>query len=408
MKTGINNLRQVCFVIVCIMMGVMNGFAQQTYSQLWGKAGEKWNKAKIPDFTNAGYKQGKETIPEYPVSVNVADFGAVGNGTTDNTEAFRKAIKKCKNKGAVYIPEGNYLLLDRLVISKSNICIKGAGQGKTILSYRKGLEELYPEFNTTFKGQTAWSWSGALILFNGDIAGSGIQDLSILFPDSLYAGHDFHERAYNGIGFSEMAHDGWARNITITGADLGFWVERTAHHITLEKWVFDFGANRAAQKISGHHALNIYGGYNLVQDFELKGRFVHDLSVESDKSVYNVFHNGKGMDLCIDHHNHDQRYNLFSNLDAGLGYRLYVSGGVATPRGICFNETFWNIAAKNPLSYCDQFSTKDAFSQSNVCVGIKTNKPSALDDPNDNWFETIDPAKLFPADLYLAQMQLKK
>ncbi len=36
----------------------------QTYSKLWGKNGELWDKKRIPDFTNAGYKSGKATIPD--------------------------------------------------------------------------------------------------------------------------------------------------------------------------------------------------------------------------------------------------------------------------------------------------------------------------------------------------------
>lgn len=37
-------------------------------------------------------------IPDY--TVNLKDFGAVGDGLTLNTEAFAKAIKALDNKGA--------------------------------------------------------------------------------------------------------------------------------------------------------------------------------------------------------------------------------------------------------------------------------------------------------------------
>jgi len=111
------------------------------------------------------------------------------------------------------------------------------------------------------------------------------------------------------------------------------------------------------------------------------------------------------VDICIDHHNHDQRNNLFTDIDAGLGSRIYVSGGNSTPRGISTNETYWNIRAERNMEYCDQFNTNAKHSTNNVQVGIKTARPSVAGDADGNWFETIEPVQLFPANLYLAQLQ---
>jgi hypothetical protein len=243
-------------------------------------------------------------------------------------------------------------------------------------------------------------------LFDGDISNIGIENLSFRFPDSLYAGHNFHERAYNAVGFSNKAHDGWVRNINFTGADIAIWIERSAHHITAEEWIIQSGTARAAQNISGHHAVNVYGGHNLLQYFEFKVKYVHDLSVESEYSVYNVFHSGKGKDICIDHHNHEQTNNLFTDIDAGIGSRIYVSGGNSTPRGLSFNETYWNIRGEKNMEYCDQFNTDAKHSRNNVQVAVKTARPSIFGDADGNWFETIDPLNLYPADLYLAQLKL--
>jgi len=382
--------------------------AQNTSSALWGEDGRKWDKSRIPDFTTSGYREGKLAIPSYPVSINVKKTGAAGDGVTDDTRAIRKAISACGNNGTVFFPEGHYLITDTIQIQKSGVCIRGAGRDKTILVITKGLEQLYPLYGITNAHQTKWSWSGAMILFTGDISDSGIEDLGVQFPqDSLWSNHDFHERAYNAIGFSSNAHNGWVKNVTITGCDVGIWIESTAHHITAENWLLTFAGKRGQQSVSGHHGVNIYGGYNLLQDFEIRGKFWHDLSVESSSSTHNVFHNGKGTDLCIDHHNHDQRNNLFTNLDAGVGSRIYFSGGNSVPRGICFNETFWNIRAINTMPYCDDKDDAKGRSLNNVCVGIFTNLPSQFDNKDGNWFETIDPVILYPKDLYTAQVKLK-
>ncbi|RJX25406.1 MAG: glycoside hydrolase family 28 protein [Acholeplasma sp.] len=42
--------------------------------------------------------------------LNVKDFGARGDGITDDTEAIQRAIYRCPAKGLVHIPEGQYLV----------------------------------------------------------------------------------------------------------------------------------------------------------------------------------------------------------------------------------------------------------------------------------------------------------
>ncbi|WP_426324346.1 glycosyl hydrolase family 28-related protein [Pedobacter sp. R-06] len=395
------------FSFLGISAGADNECYAQHYSQIWGRNGEKWDRSRIPDFTTSGYKEGKVLIPSYPIVINIREMGAFGDGIHDDTYVLREAIKNCGKKGTVFLPAGSYLITDSILIEKSGLSIRGAGRDKTILLISKGLEELYPRYGLNGGKQSPWSWSGSMITFQGNISGSGIESLSIRFPDSLWSDHNFHERGYNGIGFSGNAQDGWISNVHITGSDLGIWIDRSAHHITITDWLLDFGPNRNLQKIQGHHGVNIYGGYNLLQNFEIRGRFWHDLSVESKFSTHNVFRKGKGTDLCLDHHHHEHNNNLFTDLDAGEGGRLYFSGGNFAPLGICFNETFWNIRAKSHLKYCDEKNSDKGRSTNNVCVGFYTDLPSQLNNPDGNWFETIQPSDLYPKDLYKAQMDFK-
>ncbi|SMO48992.1 glycosyl hydrolase family 28-related protein [Solitalea koreensis] len=395
-------------VILFFLFFVKSFSYAQVHSQLWGRKGEKWDKTKIPDFTKAGYKSGNAGIPNFPTGVNVCDFGAVGDGVSDNTNAFRKAIASCGRNKAVFIPAGVYLLKDTIQFSKSNICLRGDKTHPPTIYFEKGLEQLYPHYNQEWPKQSDWSWEGGMIRFEGNIENVGIQNCNIKFPDSAWAGHNFHERGYNGIAFGRNVHNAWMRSVRLTNTDIGVWVERSAHHITIENLVLDFGANRNAQKLQGHHGITIYGGYNLIQNFQIKGKYSHDLSVESSLSVFNVFRNGKATDLCIDHHNHDQRNNLFTNLDAGIGSRLYLSGGNEGPWGLSVNETYWNITAQRNMPYCNVHDDASKQSVNNVAVGIKTNLPSSLNDVHNNWFETISPTDLYPKDLYLEQRKRLK
>ncbi len=64
--------------------------------------------------------------------VNVRDYGAVGNLATDDTVSIQAAINVCPTLGVVYIPPGQYLLSNTLVLTKP-ITVMGAGCAGTVL-----------------------------------------------------------------------------------------------------------------------------------------------------------------------------------------------------------------------------------------------------------------------------------
>ena len=113
-------------------------------SELWGKAGEAWTpQSRLPDFSYAGYHCGDDPIPDVPVVANVRDLGAKGDGETDDTEAFLKAIREASN-GAILIPQGRYKLTKILEIQKPRLVLRGEGPGKTVLFFPKPLREIGP------------------------------------------------------------------------------------------------------------------------------------------------------------------------------------------------------------------------------------------------------------------------
>ncbi len=84
---------------------------------------------ELPDFSRAGYRAGEKSIPKIKGGGDVRDFGALGDGKTDDTKAIQKAIDA---GGVVLLPEGRWLLERPLKISKHGTVLKGAGSGKTI------------------------------------------------------------------------------------------------------------------------------------------------------------------------------------------------------------------------------------------------------------------------------------
>lgn len=144
-------------------------------SLLWGKNGEKWNEqSRLPDFSFAGYRFGEAELPSKPVEVSVKDFGAVGDGKTDDTEAFRRAVTEGAGK-VISVPVGKYLISDQVMIEGHGTVLRGESRDESILFFKKGLEEMYPKptKNDGDQPTTEWSWGGAFFQVNGKQIHSG-------------------------------------------------------------------------------------------------------------------------------------------------------------------------------------------------------------------------------------------
>lgn len=84
-----------------------------------------------------GWKNFKIKQPTPPVqvatNVNVKDFGATGNGTTNDAPAIQNAIAAAKASGqGVFFPPGTYL--HTTVIQANGVALIGAGGGTTLLA----------------------------------------------------------------------------------------------------------------------------------------------------------------------------------------------------------------------------------------------------------------------------------
>lgn len=112
---------------------------------------------RLPDFSYAGYRAGEVEPPDREATVNVKDFGAVGDGKTDDTKAFQDALAEAAKKGAtVRVPEGRWVISGVLEIGTSGMGIKGAGSGKSVLVCPKSMADM-------FGADKSWSWSGGII-----------------------------------------------------------------------------------------------------------------------------------------------------------------------------------------------------------------------------------------------------
>ena len=235
-------------------------------------------------------------------------------------------------------------------------------------------------------------WQAEVYAFEPSVTDSGVEDLCFEFPNTPYKGH-FTELGFNPVEL-RAAHC-WIRNIRVVNADSGPYLR--ARFCTLSGIVIESDRKVDRQATTGHHGITCSGDDILVEDFDIRTKFIHDLTVS--KSAGCVFRAGRGVDLSFDHHKRAPYANLFTDLDLGTGSRMYkCGGGRDLGKNSAAWETFWNLRAELPQQLPPGRFGPDLMN----FVGVYSNEKSVTE-PYGTWWEPIAPDKLQPRDLYKAQ-----
>lgn len=137
----------------------------------------------LPNNSFAGYRRSDVDLPVLPVVVNVTDYGAVGDGVTDNTDAFRAALEAAwlAEGGAVFVPAGDFFVNGVIFLKYPGVVLRGAGPGQTRILFRQSLKDTIGQ-DITGSGSSRWSWQGGLIwispeqvLVNGDLNQASVE-----------------------------------------------------------------------------------------------------------------------------------------------------------------------------------------------------------------------------------------
>jgi hypothetical protein len=483
------------------------GSSNATYSSLWGKSGELWTpQSRLPNFAFAGYRTGSVAIPTPAVTANVKTFGAVGDGVTDDSDAFISAIA-ATSSGAISIPAGRYKITKILKITKSNLVLRGAGASQTTLFFAQSLTDLLGTAPAWAGNSGAWSWAGGFVWIEGSDSGAklanvtgaalrgdksitvdnaagiavgstirllqfntdgslgshlhadqsaagpdapvklvdfavkvlgisgnklalerplpsdvrsvwtpqvhgfsptvqetGIEDLSIEFPNTTYPGH-LVERGYNAIYLDGVANS-WVRNVTIWDADSGLTTGSQTTAISRFCTIDNLRLGnkfRASSGITGHHGIALEGPRDmLITRFDIGKQFVHDVTVDMASSG-NVFSSGKAVNMNFDHHRYVPYENLFTDIDVGVGDTLWIgsrttdSGNATGGPPSAARTTVWNVRASNAQAQLPNWP------QLNVIGMLKY--PTQTQ--GNVWVEQGGAVAISPANLHAAQFALR-
>ncbi len=166
--TTLNLIAAILLAVVTALPRTV-GANEVVYSGLWGHNGELWSPTgRLPDFSYAGYRRGEQPLPALDADVSVREFGASGDGETDDTAAFKKALDESHGK-TILVPAGRYRITDFLYIRHSGTSLLGESPEKSVLFFPTPLHTIKPNMGATTTGQPTsnYSWSGGFIYVTG-------------------------------------------------------------------------------------------------------------------------------------------------------------------------------------------------------------------------------------------------
>ncbi|MDD3078504.1 MAG: glycoside hydrolase family 28 protein [Paludibacter sp.] len=169
MKSFTNNLFLVLSIIV---------FCISPINSIYAEKNKPINNVQIKSYyKDLPFKMDILKVPSFKkYSVNITDFGAVGDGLTLNTEAINKAIKSVSDKGGgtVIVPQGIWLTGPITMLSNVNLFTE---QNSMILF--SSDFNLYPIVDAIFEGLNTKRCQSPITAKNAEniaITGYGIID----------------------------------------------------------------------------------------------------------------------------------------------------------------------------------------------------------------------------------------
>ncbi|QQR77872.1 MAG: glycoside hydrolase family 28 protein [Candidatus Moraniibacteriota bacterium] len=131
--------------------------------------------ATLKTLSGASFTLEEVGFPEHTCSI--VDYGAISDGVTSNTEAFRKTIDDCARTGGgtVIVPPGTWFTGPIHLASNINLHLE---KGSTIL-FSTNFEEYLPAVFSRFEGIEYYNYSAPIYTanaFNVAITGEGTLD----------------------------------------------------------------------------------------------------------------------------------------------------------------------------------------------------------------------------------------
>lgn len=163
------------------------------------------------------------TTQSVSVGINVRDFGALGDGVTDDTAAIQAAIHCLPEDGLLHFPEGRYLTAPLALKSRCTISL---GEGAVLLGStdRSRYPRIPGEVRDIFtgEGKVCAAWEGNVVdMYQALIFAEHGEDITVVGPgtvDGNAQNSDFwtHFREFP-LGRPRLFFFNRCRNVTVHG-----------------------------------------------------------------------------------------------------------------------------------------------------------------------------------------------
>ena len=243
---------------------------------------------KSPTTTTVAPMTTTTTTPAPAVYLSVRDYGAKGDGSTDDISAIQKAITAAANGSVktVYLPAGTYYISNSIWLptgdaNYNNISIMGAGIGKTIIRMNAKSSSTYMFTmsglsGVTLSDMTLHSVSSYPCNVNGVYA-TAMQNSSLkrvrvenvdygfkLGSGNMAHGWDIEDLQLANVGvvtmFIAYVSDSTFKNLDFqnrvdTGRGMCIYIERDNHNLTLTN-IKCVGGSRNSMQFSNDYGTN--------------------------------------------------------------------------------------------------------------------------------------------------------
>ncbi|WP_170830736.1 glycosyl hydrolase family 28-related protein [Pseudobutyrivibrio sp. ACV-2] len=314
-----------------------SAFVGNSYHVVWNNIRHGENGIEVYGKAESGPK------PERKVTASVRDFGAVGDGITDDTDAIQQAIYSCPN-GELYFPTGTYVISNVIRIP-SNIHIAGDSSNSIIIA-KEGTKrgatmlKIYNASNVKLEN-ICISGNSSVNYENMDtIGGIHLLDLSTsnnitisncYFIDNIYA-------AIRDVNTNNVI----VENCSFLNVDCGFITlgKYNTHDIIVRNCVFD--GHRASEPVSlfadGSHDNVLIENNHMSNKTSGCGVLVAGLQPNHNiRIINNVIDSCATGIKVVNSTNVQVLNNSISNLTNGAGIRMYDCTDAVLGDNICYN-----------------------------------------------------------------------
>ncbi len=174
--------------------------------------------------------------------VSVKDFGAVGDGVTDDTAAIQLALNTARN---IFMPPGTYRITSPVTISFTGQTLNGSGESSCVISSESAGAALEIAVNVEYLIMTAFKIVRPLAFRPATAGMNGITFLgyvNLVYMENIFVEFCYTAYELNVTGFSYI-HNCWASQCVMHG----FY----CHQGTTTDVTFQWTMNRCFVQVCG-------------------------------------------------------------------------------------------------------------------------------------------------------------